>query len=294
MGHSQPPRGDTSVMTTLLIGFDSAWTATNSGAIVGVLRRDDGRFYDLGPPSIVDYREAEGTILNWQAEQVPTSTIVLLDQPTIVKNTAGQRPVEHIVGSPVSLRYGGMQPANTAKEEMFGTNAPVWLFLTRFGGPADPLEIVADTCVFETYPVLTMIALGWTLPDPRPAGRLPKYNPDRRKTFSHLDWQHVCQMASGAFRERGLIESVQWIDDAARISSPRKSDQDGLDAYLCLLVALYLAERKDCLMVGDRQTGYIVVPYGAGLRVELDARCNQTGRTPSEWVRAFQLRACMP
>jgi len=89
---------------------------------------------------------------------------MLLDQPTIVNNAAGQRPVENIVGSPVSRRYGGMQPANIAKEEMFGKETPVWPFLPRFGGPADPLEPVEGTRVFETYPVLAMIALGWTLP----------------------------------------------------------------------------------------------------------------------------------
>jgi predicted RNase H-like nuclease len=281
-------------MTTLLVGFDSAWTATNSGALVGVLQLDDGTFHELDPPRVVDYREAEGVILKWQAEQVPTATIVLLDQPTIVKNAAGQRPVENLVGSLVSLRYGGMQPANTTKKEMFGKEAPVWPFLTRFGGPADPLEPVADTRVFETYPVLAMIALGWTLPDSRAAGRLPKYNPGRKKTFLNSDWQYVCGLASGAFRERGLMEIVRWIGDAAQNTSPRKSDQDSLDACLCLLVALYLAERKDCLMVGDLQTGYIVVPYDAGLRAELEARCNQTGRVPSEWVRAFRLLAGAP
>jgi hypothetical protein len=47
--------------------------------------------------------------------------------------------------------------------------------------------------VIETYPVLTMIALGWTIPDSdgRLTGRLPKYNPGRKKTFSIKDWQHV-------------------------------------------------------------------------------------------------------
>jgi predicted RNase H-like nuclease len=181
-----------------------------------------------------------------------------------------------------------MQPANTARQKMFGKKAPVWPFLTRFGGPADPLEPVAGTRVFETYPVLAMIALGCMLPDSRATGRLPKYNPQRKKTFSTSDWQHICKKASGAFHKRGLMDIVRWIN-AVQNTSPRKSDQDGLDACLCLLVALCLAERKDCLMVGDRQTGYIVVPYGAGLRAELDARCNQTGRVPSEWVRVFKM-----
>ena len=85
-------------MTTLLVGFDSAWTPTNSGALVGVLQLDGGMFNELRPPRIVDYLEAEAVILAWQAEQVPTATIVLLDQPTIVKNAVGQRPVENLVG----------------------------------------------------------------------------------------------------------------------------------------------------------------------------------------------------
>jgi predicted RNase H-like nuclease len=277
-------------MTTLVVGFDAAWTPTNSGALVGVAHLADGTFRELGPPRTVNYAQAEGVILEWQAEQLPTATIVLLDQPTIVKNAAGQRPVENIVGSAVGRRYGGMQPANTSKEKMFGKEAPIWPFLNRLGGPADPMEPTADTRVLETYPVLAMIALLWTLPDSRATGRLPKYNPKRKRTFSSSDWQHVCGLASGAFRERRLMEIVRWIDDAARKSPSRKSDQDGLDACLCLLVGLYLAEGKDCLMVGDRQTGYIVVPYGVALRAELEARCIQTDRAPSDWVRVFRLR----
>jgi predicted RNase H-like nuclease len=86
--------------------------------------------------------KAETVIHAWQAEQCPTATLVLLDQPTIVSNAVGQRSVENIVGSLVGLRYGGMQPANTARADMFGKEAPMWPFLTRFGGPADPLEAV--------------------------------------------------------------------------------------------------------------------------------------------------------
>ena len=86
---------------------------------------------------------------------------MLLDQPTIVRNAEGQRPVENIVSSPVGLRYGGMQPSNTSKADMFGPNAPVWQFLNQFGGATDPLFLSGDSKVLETYPVLIMIALGW-------------------------------------------------------------------------------------------------------------------------------------
>lgn len=262
---------------------------------VRVLRSDNGTISELGPPRIVNYIQAQEAILDWQAELTPSATIVLLDQPTIVTNPGGQRPVENIVGSAVSRRYGGMQPANRSKKETFGTEAPVWEFLKRFGGAANPLGPVAGTLVIETYPVLAMIVLGWTLRDvsrqARPTDRLPKYNPERKKTFSILDWQHLCGQASDRFRERGLSGIGQWINDAAGRSPLRKPDQDSLDACICLLVALYLAEGEDCLMVGDLQTGYIVVPDNVEIRDELSTRCKKTGRAPSEWVQKFRLAA---
>ncbi len=277
--------------TTLLIGFDSAWTPKNRGAIVGVVRKDDGTFRELEQPRIANFTEAASAISKWRSSERPAATIVLLDQPIIVTNTAGQRPVENLVASPVSLRYGGVQPANTLRVDMFGPKAPVWQFLDQFGGAADPLNPTADSQVFETYPVLAVIALGWVLHDKRITGRLPKYNPKRKKTFSIDDWHYVCEQLSDEIAARQLSDLGKWISVVKQKQSPCKSDQDGLDACICLLVALYLVERKECLMVGNTDTGYIVVPNGDGLRRELEERCKKTNRDPSLWVRTFALNA---
>ncbi len=67
----------------------------------------------------------------------------------------------------------------------------------------------------------------------------------------------------------------------------------GLLEGLCLLVALHLAEGKECLIVGDLQTGYIIVPPDAGLCGELDVCCNKTCRTPSKWVQVFRLTSAL-
>jgi predicted RNase H-like nuclease len=278
-------------MTNLLIGYDSAWTSEKRGAIVGVVREDDGSFLELGPPRTVNFKEAANTISEWQTERRPVATIILLDQPTIVTNDAGQRPVEMLVSSPVGRRQGGMQPANTARVDMFGPEAPVWQFLEQFGGAADPLNPKADTQVFETYPVLAMIALGWELPDKRPTGRLPKYNPERRSSFSIEDWRYVCKRLSEEFAIRQLVRMVPWIDEVSAKHPPHKRDQDGIDACICLLVALYLVEHKDCLMVGNTKTGYIVVPHGDALHRELVERCKETHRRPRLWVRTFRFSA---
>jgi predicted RNase H-like nuclease len=275
--------------SVLLIGFDAAWTAANFGALVGVLRSADGRYTELGSPRVANYREAEAIVREWQATHGVSRTIILLDQPTIVTNAAGQRPVENIVCSVVSRRYGGMQPSNTGKAEMFGPAAPVWSFLNAFGGAPDPLGQLDGSCVLETYPVLAMIALEWMLPDTRKTGRLPKYNPQVRANFSLADWQHVCDNASRIFQTKGLPLAAEWLTTASANPLPRKRDQDCLDAYLCLLVALEVADGNECLVVGNSETGYIVVPYGAALAEELNARCGAGGRQVEQWVRAIRL-----
>ena len=56
-------------MTNLLVGFDSAWTDNNSGAVVGVLRADDGTLQELGLPLGADFCEAERIIGEWQSEK---------------------------------------------------------------------------------------------------------------------------------------------------------------------------------------------------------------------------------
>ena len=277
--------------TTLLVGFDSAWTRKNRGAIIGVFREKDGTLRELERPRVANFTEASDAVAQWRNKTRPGATIVLIDQPTIVTSDAGQRPVENIVASPVSLRYGGMQPANTSRSEIFGTEAPIWQFLEKFGGGSDPFSPTADEQVFETYPVLTLIALDWVLPDKRKTGRLPKYNPERRTTFSIDDWRHICDRLSEEIAARQLSSLGAWISEMKAKHSPRKRDQDGLDACICLLVALHLAESKDCLMVGNTDTGYIVVPHGDGLRWELEERCKKTNRDPSLWVRTFALNA---
>jgi predicted RNase H-like nuclease len=169
---------------------------------------------------------------------------------------------------------------------MFGDQAPIWDYLQAFGGPSDPLCSFASG-IFETYPVLTAIALKWTHTQGQ-WGRLPKYNPARKKTFLLSDWKHVCESAAVLFAKLELLQVAQWLKDAYRRGEPCKADQDGVDACLCLVTALYLAEGKECLIVGDQQTGYIVVPHDADLLAELNARSTAIGRIPADWVQRFR------
>lgn len=278
-------------MTTLLVGFDSAWSVTNSGALVAVVKHPDGCLFELDSPIPASFPEASEIILAWQTKHSVKRTLILIDQPTIVTNSTGQRPVENIVSSVVSRRYGGMQPANTGKDGLFGRAAPIWAFLTKFGRVGDPFQTDRSTQVFETYPVLSIIANTWTLPDLKRGQRLPKYNPANRRKFCDDDWTYLCDFIISALERYHLGGLARWVTERREPSSrrPRKTDQDGLDACICLLTALDLADRKPGLMVGDIHSGYIIVPDNAILRKELSERCNKTQRASSEWIRTFRI-----
>jgi predicted RNase H-like nuclease len=271
-------------MTVLVVGFDSAWTVGKQGALVAALVAN-GSARDLGPPLPCNFEEAARLISSLQLEHGGARALVFLDQPTIVKNTGGQRPVEGLVSSPVGRRRGGVQPANTSRTEMFGAAAPIWSFLSRFGGAADLRGPVTMTTVVETFPVLALVALGWTLPCTRRSGRLPKYNPERRETFSIEDWKFVCCRVADALRARGLSRTAAWVDEASRLSRPRKADQDCIDACICLIAAMYFASGEPSLCVGQNGTGYIVVPHGAQLEHELRARCAKKKYAAERWLR---------
>jgi predicted RNase H-like nuclease len=106
-------------MATLLVGFDSAWTAGRAGAIVAVIHNDDLSYTELGPPLIANFHQVKALIRGWQYDRTPDRVLILIDQPTIVPNATGQRPVENTVSSSISKRRGGMQPANTGRTGMF-------------------------------------------------------------------------------------------------------------------------------------------------------------------------------
>jgi predicted RNase H-like nuclease len=244
-------------MSRLLVGFDSAWTATNAGAIVGAVLDVEGGIHELGCPTSVCYEDAASIVQGWKEKHRPSSTLILLDQPTVVQNESGQRPVEQIVCAGVGTRRGATQPAHRGRREMFGSDAPVWKFIEAQGGCVDPFDETASTRVIETYPVLAMIAMNWILPDPeRPAGRLPKYNP-QRQTFTLPDWAYVCRMASAALTAEGATRFATWAESLASLSNPTKSVQDGLDACICLIVALHCAKSKDMLFAGCGGSGYM-------------------------------------
>ncbi|MCO8122619.1 MAG: DUF429 domain-containing protein [Rubripirellula sp.] len=292
-------------MRNVFVGFDSAWSANNSGAICAATVEDGGPIQLSVPPTTASF-EAATQIIETQTA-TSTQTIIFLDQPHIVRNRSGSRPVERLASAPVGRRYGGIQRSATHEPKdrvpMFGPEAPVWNFVKRFGGPASPFKKPqGETVVFETYPVLYIIANNWLLDDKRGTGRLPKYNPARKKTFSVSDWMFICSKAADLADDLKLDEISLWLKEAMKLASPNKAWQDKLDAAICLLQAVEWHQTDSFLVIGDMATGYIVTKSSSLLENELVFRCAALAKEkkdgiewlPENWIRRVTKRSNTP
>ena len=103
----------------IFVGFDSAWTdsAKARGAICSTIF-DGERFIHFQRPVLADFQQALAYIGALQRSDLPT--LIALDQPTLVPNHVGMRPVEKVAASLISWIGGGVQPANRGKLAMFG------------------------------------------------------------------------------------------------------------------------------------------------------------------------------
>jgi predicted RNase H-like nuclease len=271
-----PPTG-----TTCIIGFDSAWTDNIKapGAVCALVIAKDGAV-SFKPPRLASFDQAFEFI---EAERRACETcLVALDQPTIVPNAIGSRPVDQVAASLISFIGGGVQPANRSKKDMFDCGAPIWRFLKRLGAEEKPeLSRTAESGLFiiEVFPALALPAFNIKF-----NGRMkaPKYNPANRRKFRLSDWLDVIETVARyahAFR----VEAIEiWAREVKRETTdrpPRKADQDRLDAVLCVLVGYHwrTRPRRDSIMIGDLTSGYMIAPTVADTRARLEAAAAKRG-----------------
>ena len=149
-----------------------------------------------------------------------------------------------------------------SKVEMFGPEAPIWQFLRRIDALENPPQSrsAASGChAIEVFPALALPALEPAILERKRAAR---YNPAKPRRFSLPDWHLVALAASRHAAALHLDGLSQWARDLADLPKPSKTDQDCLDAAICLIVAVQWrrAPRNRVTVLGDAQTGYMVTP----------------------------------
>jgi predicted RNase H-like nuclease len=255
---------------TVVVGFDSAWTdkPLAPGAICAIRSRSNGLWH-MQEPQLASFSGAL-TMIQDEARAVDRC-LVAIDQPTIVPNLSGSRPVDKVSGSLVSFVGGGVQPANRSKIGMFDDGAPIWRFLSQLGAVDDPEQARAsDTGLFlmEVFPALALPSL-----DPSFHGRLAgaRYNPARRSSYRAVDWHRVIGAAARVGARLQIEGVAAWCGRHQSIGIPRKADQDLLDAVLCALIGVFWLseERTNSIIIGDAANGYMVAPATAEVRARL-------------------------
>lgn len=257
----------------IFTGFDSAWTDNpkRPGAIASILDSGLGRLR-LVSPKPATFNEAQAEILTL-AKTMPIH-VVGIDQPTIVPNAGGSRPVERVAGHLIGKMKGGVQPANRSRVGMFDDDAPIWMFLSSLPHKQSPFHAIranSGRYIMEVYPALTILGL---FPFFITRGCLPKYNPENRKQFRLCDWRRLTYRISRYGRENGIEAMVEWATSMMTLSKPTKSDQDGIDAVICAIEAYHWwtwgCDRS--VVIGDQHNGYIVAAVTPWMKDVLNAR----------------------
>jgi predicted RNase H-like nuclease len=266
--------------TACIIGFDSAWTDQARGAVCSLVIGKDG-VVSFKPPRHAFFNEALAFI---KAESSMCDTcVVALDQPTIVRNTIGSRPVDRVAASLISFIGGGVQPANRSKKGIFDCGAPIWRFLKGLRATEDPeLSRTAESglSIIEVFPALALPAL-----DVKFYGRFkaPKYNPANRRKFRQRDWLDVLETVAryaGAVPIEGIDVWTREIKrETTEIRPPCKADQDRLDSVLCALIGYHwrAKQRQESIMIGDLTCGYVIAPTDADTGSRLRAAAAERG-----------------
>ena len=209
-------------------------------------------------PQLAGFDDAARIIETLQSDH--DYVLVAIDQPTVVPNQTGQRPVDGVARALIGKLRSGVQPANRSKETMFGPIAPIWRFLKRLDARQDAPGARAATdglYLLEVFPALALPALQ---PEILTRGKAAFYNPARKKTFAPDDWRLVADTVRDRAVKRGLAPLSEWAGRQTDLTAPSKHDQDRLDSAICLLVALEwrYAPRDRVAVIGDARTGYMV------------------------------------
>ncbi len=296
-------------MKEAFVGFDSAWGVNTIGGIAYAVFQDNV-LVKAPAPRVADVADAAEIIKILQREC--DDVLVAIDQPIVVPNDIGSRPVDDAVDSLMQhLNSGALKANRTEKKKetktqrgydnvyLLGDKAPIWKFMSKIGpcgyfGKTDTDDKRAfvdfqaartpseNTHVIEVYPALALAALSPTF---MCRGSAARHNPGHRYwqgrvKFSLEDWKLVCEIVHCVSVDHNLVALSQWatemIDPWDSPARPRKRHQDKLDAAICLIIAVQwrrVQDRSQLLAIGDLDQGYMVTPVSDATRQILETAC---------------------
>jgi predicted RNase H-like nuclease len=257
------------IVSTTFIGVDLAWQGKRNHTGIAVARGTVGGAELMTFSTDVTSFEATA---NFIEEHATVDTVVAVDAPLIIRNVMGRRSCESLVSRKFGARHASAHSSN--------------LTLYPGGGPAKLVELLAargfahdldlghtlqrqGRWMFEVYPHPAQVVL-FDLP------RIIRYKKgsvaEKRQGLDRLRHYLGDELPAGepSLDPGDVGESLLRRDLLKLRGSAVKRYEDLLDAWFCAYLALYLwwwgPARNE--MLGDLESGYIVVPTCAIDRVQ--------------------------
>ncbi|PLZ97977.1 DUF429 domain-containing protein [Fischerella thermalis CCMEE 5268] len=246
------------------LGIDLGWKSQPSGLCCIELADQQLQILDL------DRKEAIADILNWVDTCVPPgeSAVIAVDAPTLIPNATGSRLPDKLTHKHFGKYHAGCYPANL--------NLPFAQRTVNFGLELESRGFAHAPTIEPQKPGRYQIEVF-----PHPAivhlfnlERILKYKKgrlsDRRQELIKL-YNHITQTLptlNPPLRPLRLCGSL--LPQISTTGAALKAAEDKLDSLICAYVAAYWwywGEQRN-LVLGDRTTGYIVVPQRIGDRGE--------------------------
>lgn len=236
------------------LGIDLGWRTGASGLCCLQQKSDRLQILDL------DRIEAIADILAWIDKFAPqnTNAIIAVDAPTIIPNPTGMRLPDKLAHKYFGRYHAGCYPANL--------NRPFAQRTVEFGKSLESKGFVHAPTIkpqklgryqIEVYPhpaIVNLFKLDRILKYKK--GKLAERKEELLKLHRYI--LEVLPTLEPALEINQLIAESPAIKNLASL----KEFEDKLDSLICAYVAAnwwYWGEEKN-LVMGDRSTGYIVVP----------------------------------
>ena len=259
----------------LFFGLDLAWGRRNTSG--GCVLQWEG----LGPAEVVDVSEALGDddailtwIDHWDNAAGRQDLLIGVDAPLWVPNETGKRPCETELGRRFTRSHAGAHPAN---RRIFGGDVRgerLVPHLAARGIAHDPLlassQVPGARQLLEVFPHpahVVLFGLSRTLKYKAKPGR--DY-PSRWTAFNDYA-RYLRLLTTHELPDPPLRLPGDWprSEAAGLTGAALKRYEDGLDALTCAYIVFWYWWHgpAGAEVIGDMETGYIVVPRHPELNV---------------------------
>lgn len=239
------------------IGVDLGWKSQPSGLCCLQFIQGKLNLLDL------ERQEAIAQILTWIDNwvQPDESALIAVDAPTLIPNATGSRLPDKLTHKYFGKYHAGCYPANQ--------NLPFAERTINFGLELESRGFVHAPAITPQIPGRYQIEVF-----PHPAivnlfglERILKYKKgrisERRLELIRL-YQYIGEILPQLEPKLSLEDGLNW--EIPHTGAELKATEDKLDSLICAYVAAYWwywGEQRN-LVLGDRTTGYIVIPKGLG------------------------------